>query len=113
MFDCGAPVRGEFFCRFTSNELFTSGALEVNRHEFEDSQYQNRESHASELSGLLNSVSGDFPDNAPPPASGSGINLSQQSPSRTEESSGRAAGEFIFSISQENGQNIIELLLLL
>ena len=100
MFDCGAPVRGEFLCRFTSNELFTSGALEVNRHEFEDSQYQNRESHASELSGLLNSVSGDFSDNAvaPPQSSGNaaslpGINLSQPAPSRTEESPGRAAGQ--------------------
>ena len=53
MFDCGPPLPGEFMCRFTSNEMFTSGALEVNRHEFEDSQYQNRESHASELTNLL------------------------------------------------------------
>ena len=59
MFDCGPPIPGEFRCRFTSNEMFTSGALEVNRHEFEDSQYQNRESHASELTNLLG---GDFPD---------------------------------------------------
>ena len=33
--------------------MFTSAALEVNRHEFEDSQYQARESHADELTSLL------------------------------------------------------------
>ena len=35
--------------------MFTSAALEVNRHEFEDSQYQARESHADELTSLLGS----------------------------------------------------------
>lgn len=57
MFDCGPPLPGEFLCRFTENELFTSGALETNRHEFDDSRYQSRESHANELSNLL----GDYP----------------------------------------------------
>ena len=33
--------------------MFTSAALEVNRHEFEDSQYQARESHANDLTSLL------------------------------------------------------------
>jgi len=33
--------------------MFTSAALEVNRHEFEDSQYQARESHAADLTSLL------------------------------------------------------------
>ena len=53
LFDCGPPLPGEFLCRFTSNDMFTSAALEVNRHEFEDSQYQARESHADELTSLL------------------------------------------------------------
>ena len=55
LFDCGPPLPGEFLCRFTSNDMFTSAALEVNRHEFEDSQYQARESHADELTSLLGS----------------------------------------------------------
>ena len=55
LFDCGPPLPGEFLCRFTSNDMFTSAALEVNRHEFEDSQYQVRESHADELTSLLGS----------------------------------------------------------
>lgn len=65
MFDCGPPVPGEFLCRFTANEMFTSGALEVNRHQFEDSQYSARESHANELTNLLG---GDYsaPDLSPP-----------------------------------------------
>lgn len=65
LFDCGPPVPGEFLCRFTANEMFTSGALEVNRHQFEDSQYNARESHASELTNLLG---GDYsaPDLSPP-----------------------------------------------
>ena len=42
-------------CRFTSNEIFTSGALEVNRHEFEDSRYTASENHANELANLLSS----------------------------------------------------------
>ena len=53
LFDCGPPLPGEFLCRFTSNDMFTSAALEVNRHEFEDSQYQARESHAADLTSLL------------------------------------------------------------
>ena len=35
--------------------MFTSGALEVNRHEFEDLRYEARESHANELANLLGS----------------------------------------------------------
>ena len=53
--------------------MFTSGALEVNRHEFEDSQYQSRASHANDLASLL---------------AGSGlansINENQQQPSSIE-----------------------------
>ena len=33
--------------------MFTSGALEINRHEFEESMLQSRDGHASELANLL------------------------------------------------------------
>ena len=52
-FDCGPPIPGEFLCRFTGNEMFTSGALEINRHEFEDSVADSRKGHANELANLL------------------------------------------------------------
>ena len=52
-FDCGPPIPGEFLCRFTGNEMFTSGALEINRHEFEDSVADARKGHANELANLL------------------------------------------------------------
>ena len=52
-FDCGPPIPGEFLCRFTGNEMFTSGALEINRHEFEDSMVESRKGHANELANLL------------------------------------------------------------
>ena len=41
--------------------MFTSGALEVNRHEFEDSRYMAKESHANELANLLGNQYGDSP----------------------------------------------------
>ena len=39
--------------------MFTSGALEVNRHEFEDSRYMAKESHANELANLLGNQYGE------------------------------------------------------
>ena len=34
MFDCGTP--DDFYCRFDPNEGYVSGALEIDRHLFED-----------------------------------------------------------------------------
>ena len=50
LFDCGTP--DDFRCVFDSNDMFTSGALEINRHSFEMSRWSHQENHRNQLAGL-------------------------------------------------------------
>lgn len=52
LFDCGPPLPEEFKCRFTANDAFTSGALELNRHAFEISRWGHQAQHSGQLSNL-------------------------------------------------------------
>ncbi len=47
---------------FTANDIFISGALELNRHAFDSSRGENQASHVDALSNIANMIDEQVPD---------------------------------------------------
>ena len=55
LFDCGSP--DDFFCLFDPNDTYMTGALEIDRHLFEETAKEHKDRHETQLKSFK-----DIPD---------------------------------------------------